>query len=135
MKVLRFRKFSGPNIYLGEPLLIMRLDLEELAERESSSVPGFVDRLVELLPGLGAHHCSRGHAGGFVERLREGTYFGHVVEHVALELQNMAGADVTHGKTRQTRTPGVYRVVIEYRNEHAARHCLAAARELVEAVL
>lgn len=87
------------------------------------------------VPGLADHHCGRGYPGGFVERLREGTFFGHVTEHVALELQSMAGAEVRHGKTRATRTPGVYRVVIEYRNEAAGRLLLEAARELVEAVL
>src|SRR4051794_23330776 len=131
MKVLRFRKFSGPNIYLGEPLLIMRLDLEELAERESCSVPGFVDRLVDLLPGLRAHHCSRGHAGGFVERLREGTYFGHIVEHVALELSDPAGISAYYGKTVSTETPGVYDIHVEFRSEPGMRALLLEAVDLV----
>lgn len=135
MTFTEIRALPGPNLYSHRPCLVALLDLGDLAGRDTCEVRGFVDRLPALLPGLGEHHCGLGHPGGFVERLREGTYFGHVVEHVAIELQNMAGADVTHGKTRQTRTPGVYRVVIEYRNEHAARHCLAAARELVEAVL
>src|SRR4051812_47701762 len=135
MTFTEIRTLPGPNLYSHRPCLVALLDLGALAGRDTCEVRGFADRLLALLPGLGEHHCGLGYPGGFVERLREGTYFGHVVEHVAIELQNLAGADVTPGKTRQTRTPGVYRVVIEYRNENAARHCLAAARELVEAVL
>jgi cyanophycin synthetase len=122
-------------VYSHRPTLVALIDLQDLAGRDSCGFCGFPDRLLALLPGLGEHHCGLGYPGGFVERLREGTYIGHVVEHVAIELQKMAGADVGHGKTRQTKTPGVYRIVIEYRNAGAARHCLEAARQLVEAVL
>src|SRR3954453_18622243 len=135
MNLSEIRALPGANIYCHRPTLVALIELGELAGRDTCEFPGFADRLLALLPGLGEHHCGLGYPGGFVERLREGTYFGHVVEHVAIELQNLAGADVTHGKTRQTRTAGVYRVVIEYRNEHAPRHCLAAARELVRAAL
>src|SRR4051794_7490358 len=135
MNLSEIRALPGPNVYSHRPCLVALIDLGDLAGRDTCDFPGFTDRLLALLPGLGEHHCGLGYAGGFVERLREGTYFGHVVEHVAIELQNLAGADVTHGKTRRTRTRGVYRVVIEYRNEHCARHCLAAARDLVAAAL
>lgn len=135
MHFTEIRALPGPNLYSHRPMLLALLALDGLAGAETTTFRGFTDRLLALLPGLGTHHCGLGYPGGFVERLEEGTYFGHVVEHVAIELQTLAGADVTHGKTRQTRTPGVYRVVIEYRNEHAARHCLEAARELVEAAL
>src|SRR3954468_1999294 len=135
MKVLNIRTIPGPNVYSHQPVLVMKLDLEDLAGRESYEVPGFVDRLLALLPGCYEHYCGLGHPGGFVERLRGGTYFGHVVEHVAIELQAAAGCDATYGQTRATRTPGVYRMVVEYCNEACARHCLAAAKELVEAAL
>ena len=135
MTFLEIRALPGPNVYSHRPCLVSLLDLGELAGRETCQVSGLADRLLTVLPGLGEHHCGLGYPGGFAERLREGTYFGHVVEHVALELQSVAGADVTHGKTRQTRTPGVYQVVVEYRNEGCGRHCLHAARELVEAAV
>lgn len=135
MTLSDLRALPGPNVYSHRPILVALIDLGDLAGRDSCEFPGFADRLLALLPGLGEHHCGLGYPGGFVERLRDGTYFGHVVEHVAIELQNRAGADVTHGKTRPTKTPGVYRIVIEFRNEGCARHCLEAARRLVEAAL
>src|SRR4051794_15331639 len=112
MLLTEIRALPGPNVYSHRPCLVALLDLGTLAGRETNDFPGFTDRLLAHLPGLGEHHCGLGYPGGFVERLREGTYFGHVVEHVAIELQTLAGAEVTHGKTRQTRTPGVFRVVV-----------------------
>jgi cyanophycin synthetase len=135
MKFQELRPLPGPNIYTHRSALVALLDLEDLAGRESHEFKGFVDRLLQTLPTLAEHHCGLGYPGGFVERLREGTYFGHVVEHVALELQSLAGFDVRHGKTRETRDPRVYRLVIEYTNEAAGRYCLEAARHLVEACL
>src|SRR5690348_14855673 len=99
MKIRSIRTLAGPNVYSRHPVLVMKLDLEELAGRESFEIPGFVDRLLAFLPGLGEHHCALGRPGGFVERLRGGTYFGHTVEHVALELSSLAGMEMTRGKT------------------------------------
>jgi cyanophycin synthetase len=135
MRIERIRTLTGPNVYTYRPALLMRLDLEDLAERESRELAGFDERLLELLPGLHEHTCSKGRRGGFVERLREGTYFGHVVEHVALELTNPAGAPVSHGKTRHAGTPGVYNVVVEYKAEKATEYLLRVAVELVEALV
>src|SRR5215218_9185955 len=135
MKIESIRTLAGPNVYSHRPVLLMRLDLEGLYERESNGVPGFVERLLAMLPGLDDHHCSKGYAGGFVERLREGTYFGHTVEHVALELTGLAGCGATHGKTRYAGEPGVYNVVIEFCAEHATRYLLERAVALVEAVI
>ncbi|HEX7318287.1 MAG TPA: cyanophycin synthetase [Pyrinomonadaceae bacterium] len=108
----------------------MRLDLEELAGRESREFDGFNERLLTALPGLSEHQCSRGYAGGFVERLREGTYFGHVVEHVALELTRLAGVGANHGRTRVEVEPNVYNVVLDYghNSEAFASVCRTAAR-------
>ena len=100
MRVEGIRTLSGPNVDSHRPVLLMRLDLEELYEKESCELPGFVERLLAVVPGLREHHCSKGYAGGFVERLNEGTYFGHTVEHVTLELAGLAGCSATHGKTR-----------------------------------
>jgi cyanophycin synthetase len=135
MRIERIRTLAGPNVYTYRPALLMRLDLEDLAEQESRELAGFNECLLELLPGLGEHTCAKGYAGGFVERLREGTYFGHVVEHVAIELTKPAGAPVSHGKTRYAGSPGVYNVVVEYKAEAATEYLLRVAVELVETLI
>ncbi|WP_437286261.1 cyanophycin synthetase [Sorangium sp. So ce406] len=135
MRIITIRTLQGPNVFASWPVLRMTLDLEDLNETSSAQVPGFVDRLLGLLPGLAEHHCSRGKPGGFVERLREGTYWGHIVEHVALELSEPAGIGVTYGKTVYAGAPGLYDVVVEFENEAAMRLLLEAAFELVTAVL
>jgi len=113
----------------------MRLDLGELDEKETREFKGFNERLLACLPGLNDHQCSLGRPGGFVQRLKEGTYFGHVVEHVAIELATLAGAGANHGKTRHSGEPRIYNVAIEYKAEHASRYLLNAAVRLVSAVL
>src|SRR5215207_11331383 len=111
MKIECIRPLHGPNVYSYRPVLLMSLDLGELVERESREFNGFNERLLTLLPGIHNHHCSLGRPGGFVTRLEEGTYFGHIVEHVALELTNLAGIGATHGKTRHDERH-VYNVAI-----------------------
>jgi cyanophycin synthetase len=113
----------------------MRLDLEDLADRESLEVSGFNERLVALLPGLQAHHCAKGRPGGFVERLQTGTYFSHVTEHVALELSEAAGIPAFFGKARHAGTPGLYNIIVEYKSEEGMRYLLRTAVELVEALI
>ncbi|WP_438024253.1 cyanophycin synthetase [Sorangium sp. So ce233] len=135
MRIITIRTLQGPNVFASWPVLRMTLDLEDLSETSSAQVPGFVDRLLALLPGLAEHHCSRGKPGGFVERLREGTYWGHIIEHVALQLSEPAGIGVTYGKTVYAGAPGLYDVVVEFENEPAMRLLLEAAFELVTAVL
>src|SRR5215213_3511862 len=135
MIIQNIRTLAGPNVYSHRPVLLMRLDLGELYEKESYEVEGFVERLLALLPGLREHHCSKGYEGGFVERLEEGTYFGHIVEHVTLELAGLAGCSATHGKTRYAGEGRVYNVVIEFCAEHATRYLLERAVGLVEAVI
>jgi cyanophycin synthetase len=134
MKIESIRTLSGPNVYSYRPVLLMRLDLGELVERESREFNGFNERLIKTLPGIQNHHCSLGHPGGFVTRLEEGTYFGHIVEHVALELTELAGIGKTHGKTRHD-TGSVYNVAIEFRAEKASTYLLEQACGLVQAVL
>jgi cyanophycin synthetase len=134
MKVESIRTLNGPNVYSYRPVLLMSLDLGELVERESREFNGFNDRLLKLLPGIHNHHCSLGHEGGFVIRLEEGTYFGHIVEHVALELTGLTGIGKSHGKTRHD-TGSVYNVAIEFRAEKASTYLLEQAVKLVEAVL
>ena len=95
----------------------MRLDLEEIAETPSNELDGFYEALSETLPSLVEHYCSPGCLGGFLSRVREGTLMGHIVEHVALELQELAGMPVGFGRTRMTGDEGVYNVVFEYSYE------------------
>ena len=134
MKVESIRALSGPNVYSYRPVLLMRLDLGELVERESREFDGFNERLLKLLPGIESHHCSLGAPGGFVTRLNEGTYFGHVVEHVALELTERAGIGKSHGKTRRD-SGSIYNVAIEYKAEQASTYLLEQAVKLVGSVL
>lgn len=135
MKIEGIRTLAGPNVYTHRPALQMRLDLEELAGRESREFEGFAERLLTALPGISEHHCSKGYPGGFVERLHGGTFFGHIVEHIALELMGLAGIGVAHGKTRVETEPNLYNVVVEYKAEQATRHLLETAVRFVEALL
>jgi cyanophycin synthetase len=135
MRFDSIRALPGPNVYVDRPVLWACIELETLTERESHEFPGFVPRLLERLPGLREHHCAKGMPGGFVERLHGGTYFGHIVEHVALELQNLAGVCVSLGKTLYAGAPGRYDMIVEYRNEPAARFLLPVALDLVQALL
>src|SRR5215213_9116851 len=134
MKIERIRPLTGPNVYSYRPVLLMRLDLGELVERESCEFKGFNERLLTLLPGIENHHCSLGRPGGFVTRLNEGTYFGHVVEHVALELTELCGIGKSHGKTRHD-TGSIYNVAIEYQAEKASTYLLEQAVNMVEALV
>src|SRR5215213_4886384 len=134
MKIEYIRTLNGPNVYSYRSVLLMRLDLGELVERESREFKDFNERLLTLLPGIKNHHCSLGQPGGFVTRLEEGTYFGHVVEHVALELTELAGIGKSHGKTRHD-TGSVYNVAIEFSAEKASTYLLEQAVKLVEALV
>jgi cyanophycin synthetase len=109
--------YRGPSVWARAPVIHLLLNIGELEDRPTNAIPGFYERLTELIPSLYDHECSLGHPGGFLERLREGTLAGHVVEHVALELQNLAGVEVTRGKTRGAAEPGVYDVVYAYTQE------------------
>lgn len=135
MNVLEHRALRGPNRYSRYPAIFMLLDLGELEERPSDQIDGFTDRLVELIPSLHSHRCSIGEPGGFIQRLRRGTWAGHIVEHVALELQVLAGMEVGFGKTMSTAEHGVYRVVYRYRVESVGLQAGLDAVALVEATI
>ena len=117
LRIVDTRILRGPNYWAREPVIRMLVDLGELEEYPSNRLPGFTDALVGLLPTLEDHACSLGRRGGFITRLREGTWAGHIAEHIALELQNLAGTDVRHGKTRGAGAPGRYNVIYEFREE------------------
>ena len=136
MRVIDTGVYRGPHYYGSAPMVRITLDLEGLAETTSDELPGFAAGLREALPGLREHHCSLGRPGGFLERLDDGTLIGHVVEHVALELQSLAGAAVTRGKTRADAfRPGVYAVLIAYEHPEVALAAFGAALRLVSGLL
>lgn len=113
MRLTSLRRLYGPNIYTARPVTVARLDLEELAGQETTGIEGFAARLLALLPGLADHHCAAGEPGGFCHAMARGTYFGHVTEHVALELSALAGRDVYFGRTAWAGAGGRYDVVME----------------------
>jgi cyanophycin synthetase len=117
LRIIETRILRGPNYWAREPVVRMVVDLGILEDFPSNKIPGFTDALVELLPSLEDHACSLGRRGGFITRLRDGTWAGHIAEHIALELQNLAGTDVRHGKTRSTGEHGQYNVIYEFREE------------------
>ena len=137
MRILRIQTLRGPNYWSirRHKLIVMRLDLEELAEKPSNQIPGFYEGLVTTLPSLEEHFCSPGVRGGFLSRVRQGTMMGHIIEHIALELQQLAGVTVGFGRTRETATPGVYQVVIEYMDEQAGRYAARAAVRLCQSIV
>ncbi len=137
MKILQTQTLRGPNYWsIRRPkLIVLRFDLEELANRPSDTIPGFYEGLVAALPSLEEHFCSPGCRGGFLRRVREGTMLGHILEHVALELQNLAGMSVGFGRTRETATPGVYQVVFEYEVESIGRYVARAALRLCQSIV
>ena len=131
MKILKIQTLRGPNYWSihHHKLVQMRLDLEDLRDRPSNEIPDFYEAQARALPSLAEHHCSPGQRGGFLERVKEGTMMGHIIEHVALELQEMTGMSVAFGRTRETAEAGIYQVALEYENERAGRYaCRAAVR-------
>jgi cyanophycin synthetase len=117
LRILETRILRGPNYWAREPVVRMLVDLGALESFPSNTIPNFSDTLLELMPTLEDHACSLGRRGGFVTRLRDGTWMGHVAEHIALEFQNLAGTDVRHGKTRSAGPTGHYNCIYEYREE------------------
>lgn len=114
MKILESQIFRGPNVWARVPVIRLKVDLGELEERPSNKIDGFYEQLVDYIPSLYDHYCSVGRPGGFLERVREGTWMGHIAEHIALELQTIAGSEVNRGLTRSTGEYGVYNVVYQY---------------------
>ncbi|MEC4805372.1 MAG: cyanophycin synthetase [Jaaginema sp. PMC 1079.18] len=137
MKILKTSTLRGPNYWSirRQKLIVLRLDLEELDERYSNEIPGFYEGLTAALPSLVEHYCSPGYRGGFLERVQKGTLMGHIIEHVALELQEMAGMPVGFGRTRETADRGVYNVVFEYVHEQAGRYAGRAAVRLCSSIV
>ena len=137
LKVVETRVYRGPNYWNYDPAIKVVVDLGVLEHYPTNTLPGFATALLEMLPGVGQHTCGTGKVGGFTDRLHEGTWVGHVAEHIALQLQREAGTEVGRGKTRGTGEPGRYHVVYSYGEESvglaAGRLAVRLVNHLVEA--
>jgi cyanophycin synthetase len=138
MNIIDIKVMKGPNYWSNKrhKLIVMRLDLQEMEEHPTHKIDGFAERLEAMFPTMYEHRCSEGAPGGFFSRVREGTWMGHVIEHIALEIQTLAGMDCGFGRTRETSQKGVYHVVFSYFEEKAgvfaARAAVAVAQALAD---
>lgn len=136
IQVLERLALMGPNLYAHRPCIKWKIDIGPFEERPTDTIPGFVDGLKTLLPSLVEHRCSEGVRGGFFSRIEEGTWLGHVMEHVALEIQGLAGIDVGFGRARSTGDkPGVYYVVYECEERETGIEAGEIAMELIHALI
>jgi cyanophycin synthetase len=135
IQLLRVSHLGGPNIWTYRPVIEAWLDLGELEECPSNKLPGLYERLTAWLPGLVEHRCGVGERGGFLERLRDGTWSGHILEHVVLELQNLAGMKTGFGKTRSTADRGIYKMAFRTRDEKVGRAALDTGHALLMAAI
>ncbi len=135
MHIRKILSLVGPNIWANYPVLEAWVDLGPFDTQPSNTLPGFVDRLTAWLPSMIEHRCSEGVRGGFFSRLRDGTWLGHVLEHVTLELQTLAHLPVGYGRTRETSERGVYRVVVEVLDAALGEACLRTGRDLILAAV
>ncbi|MCU1246096.1 MAG: cyanophycin synthetase, partial [Acidobacteria bacterium] len=132
IRVLERLALMGPNLYAHRPCIKWKIDLGGLEEMPSNAIPHFAERVKELLPSLVEHRCSEGVRGGFFSRLDDGTWLGHVMEHIALELQSLIGVSVGFGKTRGAGAPGVYNVVYECEERETGIMAGEIALDLIE---
>jgi cyanophycin synthetase len=136
IEIFRVTHLRGPNIWTYRPVIEAWLDIGELENFPSNKIPGLLERLSAMLPHLIEHRCGVGERGGFIERLQTGTYAGHILEHVVLELQNLAGMRTGFGKTRQVgENTGIYKMAFRTREERVGRAALAAGRALLMAAI
>jgi len=137
MKILHIKAMNGPNYWSirRHKLIVMKLDLEEMEHRPSNTLPGFNDRLKALFPSMYAHRCSEGVPGGFFMRVEDGTWMGHIIEHIALEIQTLAGMETGFGRTRGTGEPGIYNVVFAYLEEAVGRYAAEKATDICQALI
>lgn len=137
MRIREINAMRGPNYWSvrRHKLIVMVLDLEEMEEKPSNKIPGFLNRLKELFPGMYEHRCSVGAPGGFFQRVEEGTWMGHIIEHIALEIQSLAGMEVGFGRTRSYGEHGVYHVVFAYEEEAVGRFAAKAAVAICQALI
>lgn len=137
MKIREINAMRGPNYWSvrRHKLIVMVLDLEDMEERPSNKVDGFSERIQALFPGMHEHRCSIGAPGGFFQRIERGTWMGHIIEHIALEIQILAGMKVGFGRTRGYGEKGVYNVVFDYEEEAVGRFAAKAAFDICNALI
>lgn len=137
MKIDKIQVLRGPNIWSirRKKLIQMRLDLEEMEEFPTNKIEGFRERIEQLIPSLITHRCSEGYEGGFFHRIEMGTWMGHVIEHIALEIQTLAGMNTGFGRTRETKTPGVYNVVFNYIEENAGVYAAEQSVKIAQCLI
>ena len=137
MKIVDIKTMNGPNYWSirRHKLIVMRLDLEDMEQRPTNLIDGFLERLKILFPTMYGHRCSPGVPGGFFQRVEEGTWMGHVIEHIALEIQTLAGMNCGFGRTRETTTKGIYFVVFNYFEQKAGVYAAKAAVRIAEALI
>ena len=137
MQIKKINVMRGPNYWSirRHKLIVMTLDLEDLEEQPTNTINGFYDRLKKLIPSLHEHRCSEGVPGGFFHRVKEGTWMGHVIEHIALEIQTLAGMEVGFGRTRGYGEKGVYQVVFAYMEENVGLYAAEASVQIAEALV
>ncbi|HEV2150112.1 MAG TPA: cyanophycin synthetase [Longimicrobiaceae bacterium] len=135
LRVSNLRAVRGPNFWRLAPVIACDLRLGALEDVPSTAIPGFNERLLELIPTLDQHPCSRGETGGFVERLREGTHLPHILEHVALELQTLAGSDVRFGRVVESGDEGVWWLIVAYEEEDVGLRSVRDAVRVVRACM
>ncbi|HMT95957.1 MAG TPA: cyanophycin synthetase [Ferruginibacter sp.] len=137
MRIVEIKVMRGPNFWSvrRSKLIQMKLDLEEMEQKPTNLIPGFKERMEKLMPSLYEHRCSEGEPGGFFNRVIEGTWMGHVIEHIALELQTLAGMDTGFGRTRGTGVEGEYYVCFSYIEEDAGVYAAKAAVRIAEALI
>lgn len=137
MEIRELRAMRGPNYWSvrRHKLIVMVLDIEDLEEKPTNKIDGFLDRLKAMFPEMQAHRCSVGEPGGFFQRVEEGTWMGHVIEHIALEIQSMADMEVGFGRTRGYGEKGVYNVVFAYVEEAVGRFAAKASVRIAEALI
>jgi cyanophycin synthetase len=137
MQILDIKVMRGPNYWSvrRHKLIQMRLDLEDLEQKPTNKIPGFSERIQKLFPSMYGHRCSIGAPGGFFKRVDDGTWMGHVIEHIALELQTLSGMFCGFGRTRSTGKEGIYNVVFSYMEEKAGIYTAKAAVRIAEALI
>ena len=137
MKIIEIKVMRGPNYWSirRRKLIVMKLDLEDIENFPTNKIDGFCERIEQLIPSMVEHRCSEGCKGGFFLRIKEGTWMGHVIEHIALEIQSLAGMECGFGRTRSTGVPGVYNVVFSYMEEKVGVYAAKTSLRIAEALI
>ena len=137
MKIIEIKVMRGPNYWsiARRKLIVMKLDLEDLEDFPTNKIDGFYERMKIMLPSMVEHRCSEDYKGGFFSRVKEGTWMGHIIEHISLEIQSLAGMECGFGRTRSTLKKGVYNVVFSYQEEKVGVYSAKASVRIAESLI